>query len=51
MAIVGLNVIEEITKHSVDGAPAGADGSMVNVLTSSLTGVEQEKVEALVQFI
>ncbi|KAL9964944.1 hypothetical protein ACROYT_G028661 [Oculina patagonica] len=51
MPIVGFNVIEEITKQPECGVPVGADGSMVDVLSSSLTGVERDKVEALVQLI
>ena len=51
MPIVGFNVIEEITKHFDRGSSARVNGSLVDVLTSSLTGVERRKVEALVQFI
>ena len=51
MPIVGFNVIEEITKYFEGDASAGVHGSLVNVLTSSLTGADQEKVEALVQLI
>ena len=51
MPIVGFNVIEEITKQSEGDVPARADGSMVDVLSSSFNGVEREKVEALVQLI
>ena len=49
--VVGVNVIEEITKHFDRGSSARVNGSLVAVLTSSLTGVERRKVEALVQFI
>ena len=49
--IVGCNVIEEITKHFDRGSSARVNGSLVDVLTSSLTCVERRKVEALVQFI
>ena len=51
MPIVGFNVIEEITKQSVGCAPAGVGESVVDALSSSLTGVEKEKVEALVDLI
>lgn len=51
MPIVGFNVIEEITKLFESSSSAGVDGLLVDVLTSSLTGVERGKVEALVQFI
>jgi len=51
MAIVGFNVIEEITKLFESGSSARVNGLLVDVLTSSLTGVERGKVEALVQFI
>ncbi|KAL9967536.1 hypothetical protein ACROYT_G025783 [Oculina patagonica] len=51
MPIVGFNLIEEITKQPECGVPVGADGSMVDVLSSSLTAVEQDKVETLVQLI
>ena len=40
MPIVGFNVIEEITKQSEGDVPARADGSMVDVLSSSFNGVE-----------
>ena len=50
MPIVGFNVIKEITKHFDRGSLARVNGSL-DVLTSSLTGFEQRKVEALVQFI
>ena len=50
MPIVGFNVIKEITKHFDRGSLARVNGSL-DVLTSSLTGVEQRKVEALVQLI
>ena len=51
MPIVGFNVIEEITKHFDRGPSARVNGSLVDVLTSSLTGVGRGKVEVLVQFI
>ena len=51
MPIVGFNVIEEITKQPVDCASAGVGESVVDALSSSLTGVEKEKVEALVNLI
>ena len=51
MPIVGFNVIEEITKLFESSSSAGVDGLLVDMLTSSLTGVERGKVEALVQFI
>ena len=51
MPIVGFNVIEEITKYFKGDASAGVHGSLVNVLTSSLTGADQEKIEALAQLI
>ena len=51
MPIVGLNVIEEITEHSDRGSSARVIGSLVDMLTSSLTGSERRKVEALVQFM
>ena len=51
MPVVGFNVIEEITKQPVDRAPAGVGESVVDALSSSLTGVEKEKVEALVNVI
>ena len=50
MPIVGFNVIE-ITKQPVDCASAGVGESVVDALSSSLTGVEREKVDALVDFI
>ena len=40
MPIVGFNVIKEITKHFDRGSSARVNGSLVEVLTSSLTGVE-----------
>ena len=51
MPIVGFTVIEEITKQPVDCASAGVGESVVDALSSSLTGVEKEKVEALVNLI
>ena len=51
MPIVGFNVIEEIIKQSVDCASAGVGELVVDALRSSLTGVEKEKVEALVNLI
>ena len=51
MPIVGFNAIEEISKQFDRGPSAGVDGSLVDVLTSSLTGAERREVEALVQFI
>ena len=48
---VRFNVIEEITKHFDRGSSARVKGSSVDVLTSSLTGVERGKVKAVVQFI
>ena len=51
MPIVGFNVIEEITKQPVDCASAGVGESVVDALSSSLTGVKKEKVEALVNLI
>ena len=51
MPIVGFNVIEEITKQPVDCASAGVGESVVDALSSSLTGVEREKVDALVDLI
>ena len=51
MSIVEFNVIEEITKHFDRGSSARVKGLLVDVLTSSLTGVERGKVEAVVQFI
>ena len=51
MPIVGFNVIEEITKHFDRGSSVRVNGSLADVLTSSPTGVERRKVEALVQFI
>ena len=51
MPIDGFNVIEEITKYFEGDASAGVHGSLVDVLTSSLTGADREKVEALVQLI
>ena len=51
MPIVGFNVIEEITKQPVDCASAGVGESVVDALSSSLTCVENEKVEALVNLI
>ena len=51
MPIVGFNIIEEITKYIEGDASAGVHESLMNVLTSSLTGADQEKVEALVQLI
>jgi len=49
--IVGFNVIEEIAELFQSSSSAGVDGLLVDVLTSSLTGVERSEVEALVQFI
>ena len=43
MPIVGFNVIEEITKHFDRGSSARVNGSLLDVLTSSLTGVERRK--------
>ena len=51
MPIVGFNVIEEITKQPVDCASAGVGESVVDAQSSSVTGVEKEKVEALVNLI
>ena len=51
MPIVGFNVIEEITKQPVDCASAGVGESVADALSSSLTCVENEKVEALVNLI
>ena len=51
MPVVGFNVIEEITKLFESGSSARVNGLSVDVLTSSLSGVERGKVEALVQFI
>ena len=51
MPIVGFNVIEEIIKQPIDCASAGVGESVVDALSSSLTGVEKEKVEALVNLI
>ena len=51
MAIVGFNVIEEITMNSVGGRPVGAEESVVDMLNSSLLDIEREMVEALVQLI
>ena len=51
MPIVGFNVIEEFTKHFEGDASAGVHGSLVDVLTSSLTGADRVNVEALVQLI
>ena len=51
MPIVGFNVIEEIAKLFESGSSARVNGLLVDVLTSSLSGVERGKVEALVQFI
>ena len=51
MPIVGFNVTEEITKQPVDCTSAGVGESVVDALSSSLTGVEKEKVEALVNLI
>ena len=51
MPIFGFNVIEEITKQPVDCTSAGVGESVVDALSSSLTGVEKEKVEALVNLI
>ena len=51
MPVVGVNVIEEITKHFDRVSSARVNRSLVAVLTSSLTGVERRKVEALIQFI
>ena len=51
MPIVAFNVIEEITKLFESGSSARVNELLVDVLTSSLTGVERGKVEALVQFI
>ena len=50
MPIVGFNVIE-ITKQPVDCASAGVGESVVDALSSSLTGVEREKADALVDLI
>jgi len=51
MVIVVFNVIEEITKLFESGSSARVNGLLVDVLTSSLTGVKRGKVETLVQFI
>ena len=51
MPIVGFNVIEEIPKQFDRGPSARINGSLVDVLSSSLTGVGRRKVEVLVQFI
>ena len=51
MPITGFNVIEEITKQPGGCAPASVGESVVNALSSSLTGVGKEKVEALVNLI
>ena len=51
MPIVGFKVKEEITKQPVDCASAGMGESVVDALCSSLTSVEKEKVEALVNLI
>ena len=51
MPIVGFNVIEEITKYFEGDASARVHGSLVDVLTSSLTVADRKKVEALVQLI
>ena len=40
MPIVGYNVIEEITKFFDRGSSARVNGLLVDMLTSSLTGVE-----------
>ena len=50
MPIVGFHVTE-ITKQPVDCTSAGVGESVVDALSSSLTGVEKEKVEALVNLI
>ena len=50
MPIVGFNVIE-ITKQPVDCASAGVGESVVDALSSSLTGVERENADALVDLI
>ena len=51
IAIPIFNVIENITKHLKGGSSARVDGSLVELLTSSLTAAERGKMEALVQFI
>ena len=51
MLIIRFIVIEEITKQPGGCAPAGVGESVVNALSSSVTGVRKEKVEALVNFI
>lgn len=51
MPIVGFNVIEEITTNSEGCVSTSSEESMVDVLASSMKGVERGKVEALVQFI
>jgi len=38
-----LNVIEQIFKYFEGHASAGVHGSLVDVLTSSLTGADQER--------
>ena len=51
MPIAGFNVIEDITKRPVDCVSAGVEESVMDALSSSLTGVEKEKVEALINLI
>ena len=51
MPIVRFNVIEEITKYFEGDASAGVNGSLVDVLTSSLTVADRKRVEAVVQLI
>ena len=49
--VVGVKVMEEITTHFDRGSSSRVNGSLVDVLTSSLTGFERRKEEALIQFI
>ena len=49
MPIVGFNVIKEITKHFDRGSSARVNGSLVALLTSSLTFVDRRHVEVFVQ--
>ncbi|KAJ7370548.1 hypothetical protein OS493_031554 [Desmophyllum pertusum] len=51
MPIVGFNVIEEIITNSEGCVSTSSEESMVDVLASSMKGVERGKVEPLVQFI
>ena len=49
--IVGYNVIEEITRNCDQSVTADAKQPLVDVLSTSMTGVKRENVEALVNFV